>query len=158
MRYSADDYVAIHSLMTGYCMAIDWGDLDRLLAMFHPQASLRLCFAVEETKQGEAAVREWFANYLTATRAPRRYVRHKTFAPAIMLDDAGARGSMYFDSESIPKGSNTVTTAVGRYDVRFERDAGRWLFKEFVIVVYYSRSAEGFTPVCDPKPPIVVAP
>lgn len=156
MRASADDYVAMQTLLGIYCFAADWGDLDQMLSVFHPDIRLRPHFEGDEEYVGSEAVRDWFVGYFERIRSPRRFVRHKVFLPAIVIDDEGPRSSMYFDSESVRKDSDVVSTAIGRYDSRFARHEGRWLISEHTIISYYTRRNADFTVTRESPPPAVL--
>jgi hypothetical protein len=156
MRHTADDYVEIQTLLGIYCFAADWGDLDQMVSIFHPDIRLRPHFEGDEEFVGIDAVRDWFVGYFARIRSPRRFVRHKVFLPAIVLDEEGARSSMYFDSESVRKDQAVVSTAIGRYDSRFARHDGRWLISEHTIISYYTRRNADFTVTRDTPPPAVL--
>lgn len=156
MKYSAEDYVAIQTLLGTYCFAADWGDLDQMLSLFHPDIRLWPHFEGDEVFLGSAAVRTWFEGYFQRIRAPRRFVRHKVFLPAIVLDEQGPRSSMYFDSESVRKDDAVVSTAIGRYDSRFAKHEGRWLISEHTIISYYTRRNADFTVTRETPPPAVL--
>jgi len=156
MKYSAEDYVEIQSLLGTYCFAADWGDLDQMMSIFHPDIRLRPHFEGDEEYVGTAAGRDWFVGYFQRIRAPRRFVRHKVFLPAIVLSDGEPRSSMYFDSESVRKDDAVVSTAIGRYDSRFARHEGRWLISEHTIISYYTRRNSDFTVTRDTPQPAVL--
>lgn len=144
MQLEAEDIAEMQMLASRYCFTVDWGTVDEVADLFHPDAKLRPYFESDEVYTGTTAIKRWFEGYFARVRAPRWFVRHKPFAASVALSADGPCGSMYFDSESVAKDSDVVSTGVGRYDFRFARHGGDWRFSELAVVVYYVRTTQGF--------------
>jgi hypothetical protein len=153
----SDDLAQIHALLARYCIAVDWGSARDVVGLFHPEGTLLPYFQGDARCEGGDAIAAWLDGYFEKTRAPRRYVRHKPFAPAIVVEGERARSSMYFDAESVVKGEEVVNITAGRYDSTFVKQDGQWLIQEHSIITYYVRRTTGFTPMRDGPVPIVLA-
>ena len=125
---------AIRRVMDRYCHAVDRGTADDVATLFHPEASL---VVFGDVHKGRAAVRQWYADYHDNFRAKLDTLRHKISNTLIDFEgDDAARVVSYMDADGVIKGSDEVLPAVGRYDDRFVRENGEWLFGQREIVVY----------------------
>ena len=128
------DEAAIRRVIDRYCHAVDRGSADDVAALFHAEGNL---VVFGEVHKGRAEVRQWYANYHDNFRSKLDSLRHKISNVLIDFEgDDAARVVSYMDADAVAKGTEEVLPAIGRYDDRFVRDQGEWLFAQREIVPY----------------------
>ena len=143
---AVEDQMAIQQLLHRYCHALDRGNVEEVVELFHSDAVLLPAYESDARHVGRDAVRDWYTNYDRTLRANVRYLRHKISCPAIEVSGSTATSVCYFDADAIPTGSDESIVLLGRYEDELVKDAGCWWFKERKIIGYYSHAAGRFSP------------
>lgn len=142
---SSEDHICIQQLLHKYCHAVDRGTADEVAALFHETGVLLPRYENDEVHEGRRAVRAWYDGYIKNFRAKVKYLRHKIESSVIEISGNEATSTCYLDADSISISKNEPNIAFGRYDDKFIKDNGQWLFKERIIILYYSQSLSEYT-------------
>lgn len=127
------DTIEIEQLLYRCCHAVDCGELEKIMGLFHPEATLRIMWEENGTHVGHDAIRAWFMAYIHTVRETLRLLRHKIDSPMIevMGEDAVAR--CYLTVEAAHKESEQRIVTLGRYEDKLCKRENRWLFQEKAI-------------------------
>jgi hypothetical protein len=118
----------IRQLVAKYCLALDMRDLDALCGLFPEDVR------VSKHEVGRRALRRWFDETL---RVQFTGTAHVTGNHIIELEDAGhARGLVYSRNEH-ESGEQWIAMTMMYWD-RYERVAGRWLFRRRLPLYRYA--------------------
>ncbi|MDR7303959.1 nuclear transport factor 2 family protein [Haloactinomyces albus] len=116
---SLADESALRNLGALYSMAVDDHDIDTVVAMFAEDGSFT---RAGHTVQGHTALRDFYIGmmdrYVTTLHIPNSHV--------ITVDDDTATGILTGQAELSLNG--TLMMAAYRYDDRYARQDGRWVF------------------------------
>jgi hypothetical protein len=118
----------IRQLVAKYCLALDMRDLDALCGLFPEDVR------VGGGASGRRALKAWFDETL---REQFTGTAHVTGNHIIEFDDAHhARGVVYSRNEHETGGDWVIMTMI--YLDRYERQAGRWLFRRRLPLYWYA--------------------
>jgi ketosteroid isomerase-like protein len=118
----------IRQLVAKYCLALDMRDLDALVGLFPEDVR------VSRDESGRQALRRWFDQTL---REQFTGTAHVTGNHIIEFDDTDhARGLVYSRNEH-ETGERWIAMTMMYWD-RYERTAGRWLFRRRLPLYWYA--------------------
>ena len=127
------DIVAIEQVLYRCCHAVDQGNLDKIMALFHPNAVLIIDWEENGRHAEHEAIRNWFENYDCVVRSSMKYLRHKIACPMIEVAGETATAASYLEVEASSKDTGQVIKTVGRYNDKLIRFKGGWRFMEKLI-------------------------
>ena len=119
---------AIRQLVARYCLALDMRDLDALVGLFPEDVR------VSRDERGRLALKRWFDDTL---RHQFTGTAHVTGNHVIEFEDPDhARGLVYSRNEHETGDAWVIMTMM--YWDRYERVAGRWLFRRRLPLYWYA--------------------
>jgi len=129
------DIVDIEQVLYRCCHAVDRGNIEEIISVFLPEASLVIHWEETGTHTGHAAIRTWFEAYIRAVHTSTPYLRHKISCPLIEVHGDSATAASYLDVDAASKETGQVIITMGRYEDKLERRDGRWAVKEKAIFI-----------------------
>jgi 3-phenylpropionate/cinnamic acid dioxygenase small subunit len=128
-----NDIIEIEQVLYRCCHAIDKGEIDTFVNLFHPDASFMITWEENGKYEGHKEIQEWAVNYDKIIRSSMKYLRHKITCPIINVSEDDATATSYLDAESVLKDTSQVTITVGRYEDKLAKSEGFWRLKEKVV-------------------------
>ena len=122
--------IEIEQLLYRCCHAVDQGNIDNIMACFHPNATLIINWEENGEYSGHDKIRQWFNNYIQVMKSSVKYLRHKITCPLIKVDGDEATAFSYLDVDAAPKDANQVIKTVCRYEDKITKTDGQWYLKE----------------------------
>lgn len=136
---ATSDYEGARQLLSRYCFALDRGNLDELVSLFHHDAVFSVSFENGQQHTGRETIRAWYERFFQQRPGQYRHMRHKIYEPLLTVTGNTATASTYFDADSV-EGDGRVRVVAGRYDDTLVQEHGQWFFKERTITVFYRYS------------------
>lgn len=133
------DFEAIRQLLSHYCVLIDRGRLDELVALYHRDALFSVSFDSVKSHSGRDAILAWYSKFFYEPPRKVGSPRHKLFEPCILETQGRVTATSYFDSDFV-EASGAVRILAGRYDDVLIKERGRWYFKERSILIHHHYS------------------
>ena len=128
-----EDIIAIEQILYRCCHAVDQGNIEKIMALFHPNATLIIEWEENGRYEGHAEIRKWFDNYDIVVRSSMKYLRHKIACPVVEIAGETATAASYLEVEASPKDTDQVIKTVGRYNDELIRFEGGWrLLKKLI--------------------------
>ena len=124
-----EDERAIVATLYAYGSAIDYGDRERFLDCFTPDADYVVTMRLNPDGGFRFRGRDELGAYFDShTHAPAAYHKHVTSNPSVSCDGATASATSYFlRVDAAPASGPAVVLASGRYVDELARGAdGRW--------------------------------
>ncbi len=125
--------IEIEQVLYRCCHAVDQGNIDRIMSVFHPNAKLIINWEENGIYIGQDEIRKWFVDYNHVVKSSLKYLRHKISCPMIEINGDEATSFSYFDADAAIKDVGQVIITAGRYEDKFVRSNGLWCFKEKAI-------------------------
>jgi hypothetical protein len=131
----ANDRAEIENLSNKYMVAVDAGDIEAVMATWHPQGVL---IWVGGTETGAGEIRDAMSNFGGARyeaipdgATSRQRTRHQIMNHVIDVDGDTAKTSAYWFAMTnrTPQG-DVQLLYMGHYEDILVREGGKWLFKE----------------------------
>lgn len=137
--------VAVRQLFHVYCHRIDQGTPEDLAGLFAPDAKLVLAFDRDRALHGRAAIRDWFAGYMTETRRRSRPNRHWIADLNLSSLAAATPIETHVDASGLLRAEPRLETYRGHYrDTVAVRD-GRCFFQHREIHLWDSLATSAVT-------------
>jgi len=127
------DIVEIEQVLYRVSHAVDHGEIEKIMALFQPDAALVITWEENGRHEGHDAIRKWFENYEQTVRSSTRYLRHRISCPVIDVDGDRASACSYLEVEAAGKNTGQVIRTVGRYEDTLARADTGWRIAEKVI-------------------------
>ena len=127
------DIVEIEQVLYRVSHAVDHGELEKIMALFQPDAALVITWEENGRHEGHDAIRKWFENYEQTVRSSTRYLRHRITCPVIDVDGDRASSSSYLEVEAAGRNTGQIIKTVGRYEDTLARTDTGWRIAEKVI-------------------------
>jgi 3-phenylpropionate/cinnamic acid dioxygenase small subunit len=123
-----EDEAAVHSTLYAYGTSIDYGDRDRFLACFAPDADYRVDMRIAGVTALEFHGHGELGGYFDGhTHAPAAWHKHITTNIAVTVDGDTATATSYFVRVDAGDEAGPATVlASGRYDDTLVRDGAHW--------------------------------
>jgi 3-phenylpropionate/cinnamic acid dioxygenase small subunit len=128
-----EDIIAIEQVLYRCCHAVDQGNIDKIMALFHPNATLIIDWEENGRHGGHSEIRKWFDNYDQVVRSSMKYLRHKIACPVIEVDGETATAASYLEVEASSRDTGQVIKTVGQYNDKLIRLEGEWRLTEKLI-------------------------
>lgn len=128
-----NDVIEIEQLLYRCCHAVDRGELENIMDLFHPRATLWIRWEENGVHAGHDAVRAWFQAYIDSVLANVKFLRHKIDSPMIKVMEEEAMALSYLTVEAAAKEGRQRIVTLGRYEDKFCKHEGRWRFMEKII-------------------------
>lgn len=122
--------IEIEQLLYRCCHAVDQGNIDNIMSVFHPNATLIINWEENGKYSGHEEIRQWFLNYTQVMKSSMKYLRHKITCPMIEIDGDDAIAFSYLDVDAAPKDVAQVIITVCRYEDKLTKLDGQWYLKE----------------------------
>ena len=122
--------IEIEQLLYRCCHAVDQGNIDNIMSVFHPNATLIINWEETGKYSGHEEIRQWFFNYTQVMKSAVKYLRHKITCPFIEVNGDEATAFSYLDVDAAAKDANQVIITVCRYEDKLTKLDGQWLLKE----------------------------
>ena len=127
------DIVEIEQVLYRVSHAVDHGEIEKIMALFQPDAALVITWEENGRHEGHDAIRKWFENYEQTVRSSTRYLRHRITCPVIDVDGDRASSSSYLEVEAAGRNTGQIVKTVGRYEDTLARTDTGWRIAEKVI-------------------------
>jgi ketosteroid isomerase-like protein len=124
------EIIDIEQILYRCCHAVDQGNINKIMALFHPDAVLIIDWEENGRHEGYEAIRAWFDNYDRVVRSSMKYLRHKIACPVIEIAGDTADAASYLEVEAASIDTSQVIKTVGRYHDKLIRFEGGWRIKE----------------------------
>ena len=131
--FAYGDIVAIEQVLYRCSHAVDRGEIEKTMALFHPDARLVITWEENGRHEGHDEIRKWFENYERIVRGAVNYMRHRITCPVIDVDGDSASACSYLEVEAAGKNTGTVVKTAGRYEDTLVRTDSGWRIAEKVI-------------------------
>ncbi|MBI9092109.1 MAG: nuclear transport factor 2 family protein [Desulfobacterium sp.] len=122
--------IEIEQLLYRCCHAVDQRNIDNIMSVFHPNATLIINWEETGKYSGHEEIRQWFFNYTQVMKSAVKYLRHKITCPVIEVNGDEATAFSYLDVDAAPKDASQVIITVCRYEDKFTKLDGQWYLKE----------------------------
>jgi ketosteroid isomerase-like protein len=122
--------IEIEQLLYRCCHAVDQGNIDNIMSVFHPNATLMINWEENGKYSGHEEIRQWFLNYTHVMKSTMKYLRHKIMCPLIEVNGDEATAFSYLDVDAAPKDTGQVIITVCRYEDKLTKLEGQWYLKE----------------------------
>jgi uncharacterized protein (TIGR02246 family) len=133
-----EDRRAIDDLFTGYCGALDAGEVETVVDCFTADAVLK---SPGIDLQGHEAIRV-FASRFAAQRDAGTQFRHMVTNIAVEIDGDRARATAYL-LVLISEGGGHRTLPPGRYECELVKERGQWRFLRRIVIHDHDYTLEG---------------
>jgi 3-phenylpropionate/cinnamic acid dioxygenase small subunit len=122
------DVVALHQLAYRYAEAVDTGDVDGFLAVFHPDARVRSFAADTDEPFSDIVGHEHLASMPGTTQRMFRRTFHQMTNHLVTVDGDSAAGTLLCAARFLSADPADATAGVNviRYVDRYERRSGEW--------------------------------
>lgn len=130
-----NDIKEIEQVLYHCCHAVDRGEADAFVDLFHPDGVFVVTWEENGRHAGHGQIRQWVTNYHQTLRAAMKYLRHKITSPAIQVIDDCATAHSYLDVEALPESGDKVLVSVCRYEDKLVKYKGRWRLMEKVVLM-----------------------
>jgi hypothetical protein len=148
------DMIAIRQLFHVYAHRIDQGTPSDISRLFARNGELVLAFSPARNRIiGRDAIRDWFADYMRATRAESRHNRHSIGGMWALVGDHTAYSRTWWDASGIRRDTGAMHVLRGFYRDWLACDGGGWFLGRREIHIWESRLQDG-TRVLRPEPTI----
>ena len=128
-----NDIPKIEQVLYRACHAVDQGQIEDFVNLFHPDGSLTITWEENGRYTGQKEIRNWITEYNMSLRSLMKYLRHKITCPMIDVREDKATVYAYLDVEAVPKSNGQVTITVGHYEDKLVRTGDQWRFKEKIV-------------------------
>jgi ketosteroid isomerase-like protein len=133
-----EDVEAIKVLKADYCFSVDQGDTDRLISLFRHDAVWHAPGIGRY--EGKDAIEKFFHSLPDMMR----FWLHMVMNPLITVNGAEAQGRWYLLEPNTLKNGTPVWGAA-RYEERYRRQQGEWLFQEIELLpIFWSPYEDGW--------------
>ena len=122
--------IEIEQLLYRCCHAVDQGNIDNIMSVFHPNATLIINWEENGKYSGHEEIRQWFLNYTQVMKSSVKYLRHKITCPMIEINGDDATALSYLDVDTAPKDTSQVIITICRYEDKLTKLDGQWYLKE----------------------------
>jgi ketosteroid isomerase-like protein len=126
IQSTTGDQVTIWQLLCRYCHLVDRGNMEDVVELFHPDATL--VFPPNPPARGWEAIRKAYDEWVRTAREPTVWLRHKISSPYIDVDGDQATAVCYLTADFLLQKKGTIQALMGRYQDELVRNGERWLF------------------------------
>lgn len=124
------DIKEIEQVLYRCCHAVDQGNIDQIMGVFHHDATLIINWEENGKYSGHGEIRQWFLNYTRVMTSSVKYLRHKITCPIIEINGNDASAASYLDVDTASKDNRHIIVTVCRYEDKLCKLDGHWYLKE----------------------------
>ena len=122
--------IEIEQLLYRCCHAVDQGNIDNIMSVFLPNATLIINWEENGKYSGHEEIRKWFLNYTQIMKSAVKYLRHKIMCPLIEVNGDEATAFSCLDVDAALKDASQVIITVCRYEDKLTKLDEQWYLKE----------------------------